>query len=145
MSPWSNLTHHHVSRKSNQIMCHLRTLHWLPRTLRRKSKLLHYIKNPAWSGLSLLQNLILYNVLFYSLSLITSWLCWHNVFACCVPTLEYSSNKCMHVYTHSHIHTAYTSALCTWLDSAHFSWLNFSVTSSAKSFVTTYSEYFFHP
>lgn len=96
-------------------MSHLRILHWLPRTLRRKSKLLHHIKTPALSGLSLLQNLILYNVLFYSFSPITSLLCqdfsWHKVFACCVPTLEYSSNKCMHL----HVYTLYTRTqhICT--------------------------------
>lgn len=117
LSPWSNSTHHHVSRKSNQIMSHLRTLHWLPRTLRRKSKLLHYIKNPAWSGLCLLQNLILYHVLFYSLSLITSLLCqalpdtrslhvafllWNNL-----PT-----SACMYIHLHTytqptHMHFAH--------------------------------------
>lgn len=133
----------------NQIrVSHLRTLHWLPRTLRRKSKLLHEIKNPAWSGLCLLQNLILYNDLFYSLSLITSLLAqalsWHKIFAYCVSFLEYSSNKCMHAYTNTHIHILYTHVLCTWLDSAHLSWLNFSITSLAKSFLITCSEYFIH-
>lgn len=129
-------------------MSHLRILHWLPRTLRRKSKLLHHIKTPALSGLSLLQNLILYNVLFYSFSPITSLLCQDFPDTRCLhvvsplwSTLPTSACTCMYI---QFIHAHNTCALCTWLDFAHFSWLNFSVTSSAKSFLISCSEYFIH-
>ena len=65
MSLISNSIHYHFSRKSNQILSHMRILQWLLRTLRKKY--LNYCrtekkKKPCRVGPYLAKTLILYNL-----------------------------------------------------------------------------------